>query len=70
MVLTAFLTEVVRIFVEYSLGPIMDFGIKLHVNRKIIAEFRCQDEKIPVYSLSVDFFVFPTLLSAVKKYSF
>ena len=56
---------------EYSLGPIMDFGIKLHVDRKIIAEFRCQDEKIPVYSLSVDFFfVFPTLLSVVKKYPF
>ena len=55
---------------EYSLGPIMDFGIKLHVDRKIIAEFRCQDEKIPVYSLSVDFFVFPTLLSVVKNTHF
>ena len=44
--------------------------IQLHVGRKIIALFRCQVEKFPVYSESNHFIVFPPALSTGKKHPF
>ena len=54
---------------EYFLGPILDFGINLREDTKIIGEFRCQDEKFPVYSQSVDFFVFSETTVSRQKMS-
>ena len=44
---------------SFFFGPFTDFGKNLHIGRKIIALFRCQGEKFPVYSKSNHFIVFP-----------
>ena len=57
-------------FLESSFVPYTDFGKNLHVGRKIIALFRYQYEKFPVYSESNHFIIFPTALSTGKKHPF